>query len=296
MLHHYSRAEAAEILDIKPSRLRYWERIGLVQPSLREGRASFYDFKDLICLKTAQGLVAKGLAASRIKENIRGLREKFPQFEGKLTSKRIYVFGDRVIVSHRRRLIHSHSGRLYFKFDVDDFSEEVNSWRRHAEVEEKTAQEWFAEGRQLEGRPETRGRAVQAYQEAVKLEPRLAEAYVRMGALYHEQNKLIDAQRCFRIALRRNPYHSRACFELGNVLDEVNCSEEAVRCYEKAVEIDPEFSDAYFNLAATAEKLGLLDRAVRCWRAYLRFEPQSRHAPLARQRIKLLEGHLASRE
>ncbi len=290
LAHHVARSEAARILGLEPNRLRYWDRIGLVKPSLREGRRTFYDFQDLISLEIAQRLVQKGQPATRIKSHIRSLQERLPKFDGQLATKRIYVFDDRVIVSNRRRLIDTHSGRLCLKFDVADFQKQVDS--RLAKIESRTASEWFRRGLELQAEPRTQRQALDAFREAVKLDPQLADAYVNMGVLYYQQAKLIDAQRCFRMALRRSPYHTQACFELGNCLDELNCTEEALRWYEKSVEISPEFSDGYYNLATTAEKLGLWDRAVRAWRAFLQFDPRSSHAGTARGRIEVLEKHL----
>lgn len=292
MLKHFSRAEVEKILGIRIGRLRYWDRIGLVKPSLRVGGRPFYDFQDLICLKTAQGLVKKGLPARRVKASVDSLKKRIPEFDGQLSSKRIYVFGSRVLVSHKKRLIDSHSGQLYLKFDLDEFASEVSSGVENIQVE-RTAGQWFQEGLRLEANEAGRDEALLAYREAVKLDPAFADAYVNMGAIHYARRDFIDAQRCFRLAIRRKPYHAKACFNLANVLDELNCTEESIRWYERALEAEPNFADAYYNLAAAAEKLGLLDRAVRHWKAYLKFDSQSPHAGIARKRIKVLEAELA---
>ncbi len=295
MVKHFSRAEAAKLLGIGLGRLRYWDRIGLVRPSLRESGRAYYDFQDLICLKTALGLVNQGVAARKIRTSVASLREKIPGFDGQLSSKRIYIFGNRVIISHKNRLIDSRSGQLHLKFDVDEFASEVYATPECAQVA-KSAEEWFLEGQRLDAEtgPEAQTAALRAYKEAVKLDASHADAYVNMGAIYYGQRKFIDAQRCFRLAIRQRPYHAKACFNLGNVLDELNCTEEAIRWYERSLEADPEFPDAYFNLAAAAEKLGLWDRAVRHWKAYLTFDSESPHAHTARKRIHALEAQLTA--
>lgn len=292
MQDHFGRSEAAELLGITPARLRYWERINLIRPSLKDKRRSYYDFHDLLCLKTAQELIGKGLSPRQIRADIESLRERLNAFEGRLGSKRIYVFSNRILISDRRRLIATHTGDLLFKFDVNEFRRMLSD--RSPRKESRSAEQWLEEGVSLEADGRNLERALDAYRQAVKRNPRLVEAYVRMGSLHYSQGKLIDAQRCFRNALRSNPYHAPACFRLANVLDDLNCTEESLRWYERAVEVEPEFSDAYFNLAAAAEKLGLLDRAVRAWRAYLRFEPTGPQASQVRRRIAELEQHLAA--
>ena len=292
MLHHFSRKQAASLLDLPPGRLRYWERIGLVKPSLVEGRRAFYNFKDLICLRTAGGLFHRGLSAEKIQESILSLRAKFPEFDEHLSNKRISVLSDRVILSNKYRLIDTHAGQLLLKFDLDEFSREIEA-SVGTEVEAKTAQEWFEEGHRLDASPEGYGEALLAYRHAVRIDPGHADAFVNMGRIYFHQRKFIDAQRCFRQALKKSPYHAKAAFNLANVLDELSCTAESVQWYERAIEAKPDFADVYFNLARAAEKLGDWDKAVRHWKAYLTLDPVSDHAKTARQRIHLIQAELA---
>ena len=292
MLHHFNRKEAARILDFPPGRLRYWDRIGLIKPSLVEGRQAYYNFRDLICLRTAGGLVRRGLSAPKIKNSIQFLRAKFPEFDEQLSNKRISVLSDRVILSNKYRLIDTHSGQLLLKFDLDEFRQEIEA-KLGSQTEPKTAQQWFEEGHCLDTSPEGFGEALEAYRNTVRLDPDFADAFVNMGRIYFHQKKYIDAQRCFRQALKKSPYHAKAAFNLANVLDELSCTAESVQWYERAIEAEPDFADVYFNLARATEKLGDWDKAVRHWKAYLTLDPSSDHAKTARKRIHLLQAELA---
>ncbi|MGH9339665.1 MAG: tetratricopeptide repeat protein [Acidobacteriota bacterium] len=292
-MNFFSRSEVSNILGIKINRLHYWDRIGLVSPSLRDNRKSLYAFQDLICLKTAQGLIDRGLGAKKIKESIESLKTRIPELDGKLNSKRIYVFGNRVIISHKSRLIDTQSGQFFFKFDVDDISQKIDGKIRHFET--KSAGEWFRQGLSYDSDESTYELALEAYRHALRLDPALVDAYVNMGNVYYNRRKLLDAERCYRLAINRDPYHSKAHFNLGNVMDDLNCCEEAIHCYEKSLEVDPEFPDAYFNMAATCEKLSLWDKAIKYWKGYLNFDPDSRHGRVARKRMKLLRALTADR-
>ncbi len=291
MVKHFSRAQAAKILDTTVGRLRYWDSIGLVKPSLREGGKAFYDFQDLICLKTAQGMVDRGLPPTKTRASVAALRKRLPLFDGQLASKRIYVFGARIIISHKNRLIDSACGQLHLKFDVDEFESEVRR-RVGGKQTRMTAQEWFDEGFRLETEVGREEESLHHFKEAVKLDPAYADAYVEMGILHHRLKRYIDAQRCFRLALRRNPYHAKASFHLASVLDELNCTEEAIQWYERSLEADPFFPDAYFKLAGAVEKHGLLDRAARHWKAYLTLDSGGPKAHLARKRLRALQTAL----
>ena len=294
MLNCFSTRDASNILGIKTGRLRYWKRIGLVTPSnLKKGRRC-YGFQDLICLKTAQGLVAQGLQATQMRNGVESLKKKFPGFDNYLANKRVYVFGSHAIIRHKDRLIEPQSGQLLFEFDLDDFAEEVEHRIKHFESE-KTAEGWFQEGLRYDSSKDTYPLALKAYQKAVELDPNFADAYVNMGNIYYRQELFVDAERCYRLAITCDPDHAEAYYNLGNTLDELDCTQEAGDCFQKSLEKDPNFSDAHYNLAATCEKLTLWEAACTHWKGYLNLDPVGKHADFARKRIKLLQSNLEPR-
>ena len=294
MLNFFSTRDASNILGIKTGRLRYWKRIGLVTPSnLKKGRR-YYNFQDLICLKTAQGLVAQGLQATQMRNGVESLKKKFPGFDNYLAHKRVYVFGSHAIIRHKDRFIEPQSGQLLFEFDLDDFAEEVKNRVKHFDSK-KTAEGWFLQGLRYDSSEETCPLALEAYQNAVELDPNFGDAYLNMGNIYYLQKLFIDAERCYRLAIACDPDHAKAYFNLGNTLDALHCTQEAVDCFQKSLEKDPHFPDAHYNLAATCEKLGLWDAAFTKWKSYLNLDPVGKHAAFARKRIKLLQSTLAHR-
>lgn len=293
MVQYFTRHEVSKILSIRVSRLRYWDRIHLVKASLREKGKAYYGFRDLICLKTAAGLVHKGLSAKKIKSSIDSLQKRIPEFDDSLSNKRIYIFGNRIIISHKNRLIDSQSGQLFFKFDLGDFAAEVEDKVRTLEAQ-RSAEDWFEEGLKYDGSTDTYDVAVHAYRQVLKLDPSFTDAYVNLGTIFYNERKFAEAEHYYRLALAKDCYHAKACFNLGNVLDEINCREEAVHYYERALEVDPSFSDAHFNLALACEKLRQWERAIRHWKHYLALDSHSRYARVARRHIKVLEARMVS--
>ena len=294
MLSCFSTRDASNILGIKTGRLRYWKRIGLVTPSnLKKGRRC-YGFQDLICLKTAQGLVAQGLQATQMRNGVESLKKKFPGFDNYLANKRVYVFGSHAIIRHKDRFIGPQSGQLLFEFDLDDFAKEVEHRIKRFESE-KTAEGWFQEGLRYDSSKDTYPLALEAYQKAVELDPNSGDAYVNMGNIYYRQELFVDAERCYRLAITCDPDHAKAYYNLGNTLDELDCTQEAGDCFQKSLEKDPNFSDAHYNLAATCEKLTLWEAACTHWKGYLNLDPVGKHADFARKRIKLLQSNLEPR-
>ncbi len=294
MLNCFSTRDASNILKIKTGRLRYWKRIGLVTPTHFKKGKRYYGFQDLICLKTAQGLVAQGLRATQMRNGVESLKKKFPGFDNYLANKRVYVFGSHAIIRHKDRFIEPQSGQLLFEFDLDDFAKEVEHRIKHFESG-KTAEDWFQEGLRYDSREEICPLALEAYQKAVELDPNFGDAYVNMGNIYYLQELFVDAQHCYRMAIACDPDHAKAYFNLGNTLDALQRTQEAVDCFQKSLEKEPHSPDAHYNLAATYEKLGLWDAAFSHWKNYLNLDPVSKDADLARKRIILLRSKLAPR-
>ena len=294
MLAHFTRQDVSKILKIKTGRLRYWERIGLVRPTLRSKGRPLDGFLDLVCLKTAKGLVNRGLSARKIQQSIRSLRAKLPEIDEHLYNKRFYVFGNRLLIGHRDCLIDGHSGQLFFRFDAETRPQEPAKSLPDV-TGGRTALDWFEEGLRYDWDKASHARALQAYLKAIEQDPDFTDAYVNVGTIYYNQGNLAETQRYYGLALAVEPHHSRAHFNLGNVLDERDCREESVRSYRQALNSDPNFSAAHFNLAAVYEKLGQWDLAADHWKRYLQFDSGSEHALVARRRMKLLRSRLVTK-
>ena len=69
MAQRYTRREVGRILGVNPSRLRYWERLQLVRPQARWGER-FYNFGDLVALRTIQRLTDNRIPARRVRRAV----------------------------------------------------------------------------------------------------------------------------------------------------------------------------------------------------------------------------------
>jgi tetratricopeptide (TPR) repeat protein len=292
MLSYFSREDVSNILGIRAGRLRYWNRIGLVKPSTHQKGQHYYNFHDLICLKTAQGLVSQGLQATQMKRSVESLRRKFPELEDRWAGQRLYVFGSRALISHRDKLMDTQSGQLLFKFNLDDLTRDLNDQLKDFRSS-KTAEDWFAEALVYDSSEETYDLALQAYREAVKLNPKFSDAYVNMGNVFFNQKKYEEAAPYYRFAIEAEPDKARAYFHLGNTLDEAGSTKEAIDCYQKARDLDSSPPDVHYNLAAACEKLEQWREAFHHWTTYLKWDSLSPQADFARSRLRLLKSNLA---
>ncbi len=64
------------MLGVEPSRLRYWERLRLVRPRARWGER-FYNFSDLVALRTLQRLTERRVPAVRVRRAVKLIEEQF---------------------------------------------------------------------------------------------------------------------------------------------------------------------------------------------------------------------------
>src|SRR5229473_2335875 len=95
----FTRTEFQRLLDVTDKQLNYWERLHLVSPR-KGGAEKFYDFRDLITLRTAKQLIEKGVSANRLRRSLVALNEKLSQVQAPLTELRILADGRDVIVEH----------------------------------------------------------------------------------------------------------------------------------------------------------------------------------------------------
>jgi len=124
-----------------------------------------------------------------------------------------------------------------------------------------TAEDWYELGCELElSEP---GRAREAYEKALDLDPGLADAHVNLGRHWHVAGERGRAEPHYREAVRLAPEDPTPHFNLGVLLDELGRQEEAILAYRQALQRDPEFTDAHCNLGLLLESLGRRQEAMR---------------------------------
>jgi DNA-binding transcriptional MerR regulator len=71
-LEGFTAAQACELTSCTPHQLRYWDKVGLVKPSIqttdgRPGRRRIYSFRDLVGLRVVKSLLDNGLSIQRVR-------------------------------------------------------------------------------------------------------------------------------------------------------------------------------------------------------------------------------------
>jgi len=91
--------------------------------------------------------------------------------------------------------------------------------------------------------------AEEKYEQALRINPDLAEAHGNLGAIFQSTGRLPDAAAQYELALRINPDYVEAHFNLGLALEKLGRTPEAIEHYQQALKLRPDFAPAKDALA-----------------------------------------------
>jgi len=274
----FSRGEVQRILEVTEKQLDYWERLRIISP--RKGRGEkFYDFRDLIGLRTAKQLIENGVPANRLRRSLAALQQKLAEVHAPLAELRVFSNGREIVVEQKGARLEPLSGQFVMNFEIEELNDKVRV------MPERTVEDWLRLAEEFEEDPETWGEAIDAYEQALRRDPQRVKALVNSGTLLYDRGELPKAVEFFHRAVALEPANALAQFNLGSVLEEVGDLEMARNHLRRAVSLDPGYSDAHYNLAFVCERLAAHGEARRHWQRYVELDPTSPWCTYARQRL-----------
>jgi tetratricopeptide (TPR) repeat protein len=274
----FTRREFQRLLDVTDKQLNYWERLQLVSPR-KGGTEKFYDFRDLISLRTAKQLIEKGVSANRLRRSLLALNQKLSEVQAPLTELRIMSNGRDVIVERDGARLEPISGQFVLNFDTRDLNDKIRY------MPERGPEDWYALALQYEADPSARAEAIDAYQRVLAVNPSHIDALINLGMLSYDDGNVEKATECFQRAAELNKDNAIAQFNLGSVLEELGELESARQHLRLAVRLDPRYADAHYNLAFVCDKLGAGAEAREHWQRYVELDPGSPWCDYARRRL-----------
>jgi tetratricopeptide (TPR) repeat protein len=265
MTGEYSEADLRRILRLDGSQLRACLRAALL-PLPRGQSGCSYSFQNLVVLRTAKGLTDAGVSVGRIRKVLECLERQLGE-ETAISSLKIYASGKRVIVWDGASRWQPDSGQFLLNFETAQILQPRSLAPRTTRVQDDhdSAQRWLQ--RALAFEEDSPEEARRAYEEAIRLNPALADAHINLGLLHHDLGNLIEAERCYRRALEFQPTLALAHFNLGVVLEDRQKKSAALKAYQEALKHAPGFLEAHCNLAQLYEKLGRKRDAFRHYAA-----------------------------
>jgi tetratricopeptide (TPR) repeat protein len=254
----YTTGDAASLLGLSPQRVRAYARSAILQPD-RGPRGEYrFSFQDLVLLRTAAGLHAARIPSRRISKALDRLQRELPRGRS-LSELRIVAEDDRIVVHDGDAAWNPLSGQYHLDFTVAELGERVAhlagraTREAHAAGPELDADDWYDLGLDLEAYAPAEAR--HAYERALELDPRHADAHVNLGRILHDAGQPQAADAHYRLALDAGP-HATASFNLGVALEDQGRADDAARAYRRALEWEPDLVDAHYNLARLLESRG----------------------------------------
>jgi DNA-binding transcriptional MerR regulator len=128
-LEGFTAAQACQLTSCTPHQLRYWDKVGLITPSLqttdgRPGRRRIYSFRDLIGLRVVKSLLDNGLSIQRVRRAWDYLR-RTGDMDDHLASVRLVTDGQSIFAIARddEELLDAlRHGQLAFFVKIDEIA------------------------------------------------------------------------------------------------------------------------------------------------------------------------------
>jgi tetratricopeptide (TPR) repeat protein len=115
--------------------------------------------------------------------------------------------------------------------------------------------------------------AIVEYRKSIALDRYNASTLNRLGLVYHQSQKLREAERAYKDALKQNPYYTEVLNNIGTVEYVRQRYDRAMDQYEKALEIRPQSPTILINMGACLFAMKRYEDALRVYQAALALDP-----------------------
>jgi len=129
--------------------------------------------------------------------------------------------------------------------------------------------------------------AILQFEEAIRLDPRLARAHYNLGLVYRHGGRPALAAASLERACALKRRDGDYLYAWGAALSELGETQAAEKRYRRALDADPEHLPSLFALARALEDRGRKREAARYWSRYLKLEPDSARGREAARRLGL---------
>jgi tetratricopeptide (TPR) repeat protein len=137
-------------------------------------------------------------------------------------------------------------------------------------------------------------RAAVTFADAMKKDPKLAQAAVNEGIALLTLQKLDEAKKALQTGLALDPKSPQAWYNLGLAQHAGNESEDALRSFQKAVELDPRDADSFYFLGVCYSELKQYDKAIAVFKQAIEIDPNHASSEFAMARAMQRSGDVTN--
>ena len=166
-------------------------------------------------------------------------------------------------------------GTLFF--ERQEYEEALEAYRQALFLDPNNAHAYVGRSRSLQGLKRYK-EALVASEQALRLEPNNASAYIGKGNALDDLKRYEEALAAYEQALRLDPNNASAYNNKGRALDDLERYEEALAACEQALRLDPNFADAYYNKGYVLSALKRYEEALAAYEQALRLNPNDANA------------------
>jgi tetratricopeptide (TPR) repeat protein len=268
----YNLAELTLLLKVPHERIRRWLGTGWLRPVKEECGIQYFDFQQVIGIKTLWQLTRSGIKPARIRRSLEQIRA-WMNTDSPLSQLALFEETGKLYVRLEHGLADP-SGQRYLDF------EEGSSTLPLAQPE--SSEDWFQAGRQHE-EAERWDLAAMAYRQSLFVGGPNAATVFNLANVLAAWGKYEAAAERYYQALEMDSGYAAAWNNLAGVLMEMGQFESAINAYRKAIELG--HRDGHYNLANLLEHVGKSEEARSHWQAYVNHDPDSQWGKIAADRL-----------
>jgi tetratricopeptide (TPR) repeat protein len=136
-------------------------------------------------------------------------------------------------------------------------------------------------------------RAIADYSEAIKLNPKFANAYVGRGSAWYAKKEYDRAVADYDEAIRIDPKNGLGFLSRGFAWEAKKDTDRAIADYDEAIRLYPNYTEAYDRRGHAWQRKGNLDRAIADYGEAIRLDPKHLDATASRGRAYFYKGDFA---
>ncbi|MCA1579588.1 MAG: tetratricopeptide repeat protein [Acidobacteria bacterium] len=118
-----------------------------------------------------------------------------------------------------------------------------------------SAMDLYATGRTRFESGDVKG-AIESFLQSIKLEPKSAEVYLKLGHAYLKLEKDADAAKAFKQSIKLHPDQPETQYGLGLASFRIRRFEDAAAAFRKATMLSPSMAKAHYGLSLSYQELG----------------------------------------